>query len=85
MSHRRWTPLHAIGIDEVSRREGQRYVTVVYDLGRGRVVWVGRDRDTATMDRFFTWLGPRRARAIHTVCCGMWSVSLLAKLGVEDG
>jgi hypothetical protein len=32
------------------------------------VVWVGRDRDAATMERFFAWLGPRRARAIHTVC-----------------
>jgi len=63
-----------IGIDEVSRRKGQRYVTIVYDLSRGRVVWVGRDRDAATMKRFFTWLGPRRARAIHTVCCDMWSV-----------
>ena len=35
------------------------------------VVWVGRDRDAATMKRFFAWLGPRRARAIHTVCCDM--------------
>src|SRR5207244_13379859 len=32
------------------------------------------DRDRATIERFFTWLGPRRARAIHTVCCDLWSV-----------
>jgi transposase len=74
LQHRRWEPLPAIGIDEVSRRKGQRYVTIVYDLDRGRVVWVGRDRDAATMERFFAWLGPRRARAIHTVSCDMWSV-----------
>jgi transposase len=74
LAHRRWEPLHVIGIDEVSRRKGQQYLTIVYDLRRGRVVWVGRDRTTATMERFFTWLGPRRARAIHTVCCDMWSV-----------
>jgi transposase len=74
LQHRRWEPLHMIGIDEVSRRKGQKYLTIVYDLGRGRVVWIGRDRDTATMERFFTWLGPRRARAIHTVCCDMWSI-----------
>jgi len=73
LAHRRWEPLHVIGIDEVSRRKGQQYLTVVYDLARGRVIWVGRDRTTATMERFFTWLGPRRARAIHTVCCDMWS------------
>ena len=81
LQHRRWDPLHAIGIDEVSRLKGQRYVTIVYDLGRGRVVWVGRDRDAATMERFFAWLGPRRARAIHTVCCDMWSVYIDAVEG----
>lgn len=74
LAHRRWAPLHVLGLDEVSRRKGQQYLTIAYDLGRGRVVWVGRDRTTATMERFFAWLGPRRARAIHTVCCDMWAV-----------
>jgi transposase len=76
LAHRRWRPLHVLGIDEVSRRKGQQYLTVVYDLARGWVVWVGRDRSTATMARFFTWLGPRRARSIHTVCCDMWAIYL---------
>jgi transposase len=74
LGHRRWYPLHIVGVDEVSRRKGQQYLTIVYDLDRGRVVWVGRDRTTATMKRFFGWLGPRRARSIHTVCCDMWAV-----------
>ncbi len=73
LAHRRWEPLHIIGIDEVSRRKGQQYLTIVYDLQRGRVVWVGRDRTRATMDRFFQWLGRRRARAIQTVCSDMAS------------
>jgi transposase len=74
LAHRRWYPLHVLGVDEVSRRKGQQYLTIAYDLGRGRVVWVGRDRTTATMERFFAWLGPRRGRSIHTVCCDMWAV-----------
>jgi transposase len=74
LAHRPWEPVHILGIDEVSRRKGQQYLTVVYDLARGRVLWAGRDRTTATMERFFAWLGRRRARAIHTVCCDMWSV-----------
>ena len=37
-------------------------------------MWVGRDRTTDTMARFFRWLGRCRARAIPTVCCDMWSV-----------
>src|SRR6266542_4154643 len=44
LAHRRWEPLHVLGLDEVSRRKGQQYLTVVYDLARGRVIWVGRDR-----------------------------------------
>jgi len=72
LAHRRWVPLHQVGIDEVSRRKGQQYLTLVYDLARGRVVWVGKDRDEATLQRFFAWLGWRRARAIQVVCCDMW-------------
>jgi len=49
LEHRRWHPLHVLGIDEVSRRKGQQYLTIVYDLDRRRVVWVGRDRTTDTI------------------------------------
>ena len=76
LAHRRWRPLHVIGIDEVSRRKGHQYLTVVYDLRQDRVIWVGRDRTARTMERFFTWLGPRRARSIHPVCCDRWAVYL---------
>ena len=65
IDHRRGA-LYVLGIDEVSRRKGQRYLTIVYDLARGRVMWVGRDRDATIMARFFSWLGSRRARAIYT-------------------
>jgi hypothetical protein len=32
LRHRKRAPVHMIGIDEVSRRKGQVYLTVVYDL-----------------------------------------------------
>ena len=72
LAHRRWLPLHVVGIDEVSRRKGQQYPTLVYDLARRRVVWIGKDRDEAPLQRFFGWLGPRCAQAIRVVCCAMW-------------
>jgi len=78
LAHRPWKPLHLVGLDEVSRRKGQQYLTLVYDLERGRVVWVGKDRDEATLQRFFAWLGKRRARAIQVVCCDMWRPYLAA-------
>jgi transposase len=78
LKHRPWKPLHVIGIDEVSRRKGQRYLTLVYDLVRRRLVWIGEDRDMKTMERFFEWLGPRRGRSIQVVCCDMWAIYIEA-------
>jgi len=74
LKHRPWKPLHVMGIDEVSRRKGHRYLTIVYDLRRRRLVWIGEDRDTKTMRRFFDWLGPRRGRAVQVVSCDMWAI-----------
>lgn len=51
---RRRQPLHVLGIDEVSRRKGHYYLTVVYDLERGVLLWVGDDRTEETLVRFFT-------------------------------
>ncbi len=78
LQRRKWRPLHWIGIDEVSRSKGQRYLTLVYDLERGSLVWVGENRDGGTMEKFFSWLGRRRARSITVVCCDMWAVYLEA-------
>jgi transposase len=64
LAHRVWKPLQVIGIDEVSRSKGQRYLTLVYDLVRRRLVWIGENRDAETMEQFFKWLGKRRARSI---------------------
>lgn len=73
LKHRPWKPLHIIGVDEVSRKSGHRYLTIVYDLERGRVVWIGEDRKKETLDQFFRWLGPRKRRSIHVVSCDMWA------------
>lgn len=73
LAERRHKPLHWIGIDEVSRRKGHRYLTVVYDLERRELVWVGEDRGAETLAKFFTALGPRRCRTIRAVCLDMWA------------
>jgi transposase len=44
LRHRARPPVPIIGIDEVSRRKGQVYLTVVYDLRRRVLLWVGEDR-----------------------------------------
>ncbi len=41
--------LRRIGIDEISFRVGQRYLTVVVDHASGRLVWAAEGRDTKTV------------------------------------
>lgn len=56
-----------IGIDEVSHRKGQKYLTVVYDHDRKRVVWASAGRDSETMAAFFDDLGPERCAKLQQV------------------
>ena len=74
LDHRDLTNIEAIGVDELSRRRGQRYLTLVYqiDSHRRRLLWIGRDRRAETLDRFFDWFGPARSAALYFVCSDMW-------------
>jgi transposase len=59
--------LRRLGIDEISFRKGQRYLTVVVDHDSGRLVWAAEGRDEETLNRFFQALGRRRCRQITHV------------------
>jgi transposase len=63
---------YRIGIDEVSWRKGHRYLTVVADHDRdGAVVWAGEGPSAATVERFFSELGPERTAALEAVSSDM--------------
>lgn len=70
--------LERIGIDEVSYRRGQRYLTLVVDQASGRVVWVGEGHSEQTLDRFFDALGPQRTARLRAVSVDMWAAYLKA-------
>ena len=59
--------LRRIGIDEVSYRKGQKYLTVVVDHLSGRLVWMHAGRDAKTVGLFFAMLGPERCKALDIV------------------
>lgn len=64
--------LKAIGIDEVSYCKGHKYITVVYDLERSRVLWVGKGKGSDTINRFFkTELSDYQKKKIVWGCCDM--------------
>jgi transposase len=63
--------LRRIGIDEISHRKGQRYLTVVVDHDSGRLVWAAAGRDRRTVEHFFDQLGQERCKQIELVSCDM--------------
>jgi len=65
--------LRRIGIDEISHRKGQRYLTVVVDHDTGRLVWAAAGRDRKTVERFLDELGETRCKQIKLVSCDMAS------------
>ena len=60
-----------IGVDEISWRKHHKYLTLVTDHTRRKVVWGKEGKDTATLDAFFDDLGPDRAAAIEAVSMDM--------------
>src|SRR4051812_48797518 len=61
LDERRLDGLVAIGVDEISYRRGQRYLTCVADHHSGAIVWCAPGRNSATLQAFFAELGARRA------------------------
>jgi hypothetical protein len=61
LDSRRLDGLRMVGVDEVSYRKRHRYLTVVADHHSGRIVWVAKGRNAATLQPFFDEFGPRRA------------------------
>jgi transposase len=65
--------LRRIGIDEISRRKGRRYLTVVVCHETGRLVWAAEGADRKTLRRFFEALGDERCAEISLVSADMGS------------
>lgn len=66
-SGQRLDGLRRIGIDEISYRRGQLYLTVVVDHDSGHLVWAQPGRDGNTLRRFFEDLGTERSAQITHV------------------
>jgi transposase len=60
LDERRLDGLVCVGVDEISYRRGQRYLTSVADHRTGAIVWCRPGRNSATLQAFFDELGPRK-------------------------
>jgi transposase len=73
--------LGRIGIDELSYKKGQRYLTVVVDHDRGRLVWAAPGAGEATLERFFDTLGEPRCAKVELVSADAaeWIAAVVAR------
>jgi transposase len=60
-----------IGIDEVSWRKGQRYLTLVADHQRRQIVWGAEGASATVADDFYAELGSERCARIEAVSMDM--------------
>lgn len=64
--------LKTIGIDEIAYCKGHKYATLVYDLERAVVVWIGQGKGRETIDKFFLEaLSDYQKQKITAGCCDM--------------
>lgn len=64
--------LKLLAVDEIASHKGHNYFTVVMDLERTRVVWVGKGRSQETLNQFFKELGTTRCKHIEAIAIDMW-------------
>lgn len=61
-----------MGVDEISYCKGHKYATIVYDLKRSKVVWVGVGKGGETLEKFLqTKLSEYQRSKIKFACCDM--------------
>lgn len=71
-ARRKVEPARYLGIDETSKKRGHKYLTIVSDLEKGKVLFVGDDRKTETLDQFWASRTPEQIDAITAVAMDMW-------------
>jgi transposase len=64
--------LRILTVDEISVKKGHRYLTVVMDYLSGRVVFVGKDRKSKTLETFFNQLNQKHRDSIEAIVMDMW-------------
>lgn len=86
LAHRQLEGVLAIGIDEIHWGQGKRadqFLTVIYQIDEHcrRLLWVGRKRTKATLQRGLEALGPAVLSGLRYVCSDMWQpyLSVMAK------
>jgi len=70
--------IRSLGVDEIARAKGHKYLTLVYQIDKGarRLIWIGSERTKETFNGFFDWFGEKRIENVTAVCSDMWQAYL---------
>jgi transposase len=72
LERRQAEEIEQIGVDEKAYRKGHRYVTLVNDLAKSRVLYVAEGREQSSLDGFWETLTPAQLAGIQAVAMDMW-------------
>ena len=78
LARRAREPVGVRGVDETSFQKRYDYVTVVADLARNRVLWVGDHRRQETLAAFWATLAPAERAGLEAVVMDLWEPYLAA-------
>ena len=63
--------LKRIGVDEVAKAKGHDYMTVVYDMDNGQLIWIEHGRTHHVLELFLTQLSEETVKGIQAVAMDM--------------
>ena len=79
LKHRDLSGVTSLGVDEIQRSKGHKYMTLIYQLNEPkRLLGIEKDREEASLERFFTAFDAgtegeqKRSLGIKFVCSDMW-------------
>ncbi len=72
LERRKAEPLPPLGVDEKAFRKGHKYFTLVNDIARSRVPYVGEDRTQASLDGFWKTVTQEQLNSIEAFAMEMW-------------
>jgi transposase len=73
-----------LGVDEKAIAKRHRYLTVVADLDRGRVLYLADDRKQESLDGFWETLTPAQREGIEAIAMDMWEPYIQSTLAHLD-
>ena len=74
LENRDLSGISAIGVDEIARQKGHKYLSLVYQIDRynTRLLWIGNERTSKSFSGFFDMLGADKSAQIQFICSDMW-------------